>query len=65
MEALQASIDRTKHDEPEKKKTTRKKAAPKKETSVNRKLSGRRMMSLGFLLVFARNQAFNKGVKGI
>jgi DNA end-binding protein Ku len=31
MEALQASIDRTKHDEPEKKKTTRKKAAPKKK----------------------------------
>ncbi|MGE7759878.1 Ku protein [Peribacillus sp. NPDC097895] len=31
MEALQASIDRTKHEEPVKKKTARRKAAPKKK----------------------------------
>ncbi|MDQ7864429.1 Ku protein [Peribacillus frigoritolerans] len=65
MEALQASIDRTKHDEPEKKKDDPEESGTeKKETSVNRKLSGRRMMSLGFLLVFARNQASNKEMKG-
>lgn len=34
MEALQASIDRTKHDEPQMKKTTRKKVAPKKRNKL-------------------------------